>query len=63
MTTKRTWTEEEYEAAGKKSIHLRLIEDAYEALAWISDRLGEGRARLVERLVFEEEERLKRNKK
>jgi hypothetical protein len=62
MTTKKTWTEEEYEAAGKKSIHLRLIEDAYDALSWLSYKLDEGRAQLVARLVFEEEERVKARK-
>jgi hypothetical protein len=62
MTTKLTWTEEEYEAAGKKSIHLRLVEEAYDALSWLSYRLDEGRARLVERLIFDEEERVKNRK-
>lgn len=49
----RTWTEEEYEAAGKKSIHLRLEKKAYDTLTWLANKLGIGRAELVETLVQE----------
>lgn len=60
MTDKRTWTEEEYEAAGMKSIHLRLPEDIHEALTWLSAKLDEGRAALVARLVKAEEDSVRR---
>jgi macrodomain Ter protein organizer (MatP/YcbG family) len=55
MTTKRTWTEDEYEAAGKKSIHLRLEKKTYDMLAWLANRLGVGRAELIEELIVERE--------
>lgn len=60
MTTKKTWTEEEYEAAGKKSIHLRLEKKAYDTLAWLANRMGLGRADLVEWLVQEKAQKEKK---
>ena len=50
----RTWTEEEYEAVGLRSIHLRLTEKAYNDLIRLSERSGEGRAKVIERLIAKE---------
>lgn len=62
MTTKRTWTEEEYESAGKKSIHLRLEAAIYDTLASLAVKLGLGRAELVEELITERERKESRKK-
>lgn len=59
VTDNRTWTEEEYEAAGLKSIHLRLPEDVHQSLAWLAMSLAEGRAAIVSRLVQSEVDKVR----
>jgi macrodomain Ter protein organizer (MatP/YcbG family) len=63
MTTKKTWTEEEYEAAGKKSIHLRLNYAIHDLLTSLANKLGVGRADLVEQLIVDKDHEENRKSK
>lgn len=59
MSKSDAWTEEQYEAVGMKSLHLRLPIAVYEKLQRISECLGEGRASLVIGWIIDADQRMR----